>query len=218
MLVIASGRTVALMENEGDVQRDWVERLLAHFRIPQSELAKRAGLAPSTLSKFLARVRPGHTLDTRTIAALGKATGYVFPDAPDASAPREFAEGDAEPFRSEGAEDDAVAAARALCRGRNGRDPWIMRSRALTEIGVLPGDILVVDLNETPREGDIVCAQSYRPSGAAETVFRLFRPPFFLVGAGPGARLPLLADNRNAQIRGVVIGTFRPRGIAAAVA
>jgi len=93
-----------------------------------------------------------------------------------------------------------------------------MRSMALAELGILPGDILVVDRNETARTGDVVCAQVYGPKNTAETVFRLYREPMFLVGAGPGARLPIIADGRGAQIRGVVIGLFRQRGVTAAVA
>jgi hypothetical protein len=218
MTVTALERSFALVASEAERQREWVGKLLAHLRTNANQLALQAKISPSTLSKFLAGSRADHLLNSHTIAKLGRAAGYAFPDAPELGAPRSLAESDALPYRpDDSVQDDAfVASLSVLCRGHNGRDPWIMSSSALAEIGILPGDIMVVDLNETAREGDIVCVQSYS-GGSVATVFRVYRHPF-LIGAGPGARLPLLSDGRSAQIRGVVIGTYRRRGVPESVA
>jgi hypothetical protein len=217
MTVTALERSFALVASEAERQREWVGKLLAHLRTNANQLALQAKISPSTLSKFLAGSRADHLLNSHTIAKLGRAAGFAFPEAPEPGTPRSLAESDAFPYRPDDSlQDDAFVAAKALCRGHNGRDPWIMSSQALAEIGVLPGDIMVVDLNETAREGDVVCVQSYS-GGAVATVFRVYRHPF-LIGAGPGARLPLLSDARSAQVRGVVIGTFRRRGVPDSVA
>jgi hypothetical protein len=219
MTVTALASIVQLAMSKSDEQRAWISKLIDHFRVNVTQLATQSGVVPSTISKFMAGVRPGHTLSTATIDRIERKFGVRYPNDPKAVAPGGLAEPEAVEFDVRMASPDiAVTAARALCAGHNSRVPWQIRAPVLQDIGVMPGDILVVDLNEAPKEGDIVCAQSYRKDGSVETVFRIFRQPFFLVGAGPGARLPLVADDRSAQVRGVVIGSFRPRGIAAAVA
>ncbi len=222
MTVMALGGSFGFMpqaEAKGAEQREWVNKLLAFYRLNQTQLATKAGVDPSTLSKFMAASRPGHQLSTAIVGRIENAFRLRYPDDPEGAPPIGLAEPDAVSFDFKRGDADAAGrAAKAMCEGHNGRDPWEIQSEVLREVGVLPGDIVVVDLNETPHDGDIVCAQSYGSGGRAETVFRIFRQPFFLVGAGPGARVPLVADNRAAQIRGVVVGTFRRRGVSAAVA
>lgn len=219
MTVTAFPLSVPATMTKAEEQRAWIGKLLDHFRLNQTQLSAQAKIDPSTLSKFMAGARSGHVLSTATIDRIERKFGVRFPDDPRGVAPNGLAEPEAELYDVRTPPTDAAAiAARALCAGYNSRVPWVLRSRVLEEVGLLPGDLLVVDLNEQPADGDVVCAQAYDRNGRAETVFRIFKQPVFLVGAGPGARLPLMADNRAAQIRGVVIGSFRPRGISGAVA
>jgi hypothetical protein len=95
---------------------------------------------------------------------------------------------------------------------------WQVNTRALELAGVLPGDVILVDSNiapRTPREGeerDIVVAQILT-AGSAETVIRIYDPPYLITEtADPAARRkPLLVDNDRVSIWGVQIKLFRER-------
>lgn len=77
----------------------------------------------------------------------------------------------------------------------------------------MPGDVVVVDLAATPTRGDVVCAQVYRwHEGKAETVFRIFEPPYLVAAsAAPALRMPLVVDNDRVMIKGVVTHSLRAR-------
>jgi hypothetical protein len=87
------------------------------------------------------------------------------------------------------------------------RGRWVIRSRALDLMGFVPGDIAEFDLaNLKPRLGQIVVAQVYQPDGTAETVHRIFRPPYLMTwSTDPGV------DLRPVEIREgsvAIMGTF----------
>ena len=193
-------------------QRLWLEDLLQRLGITATELARRAGLNPSTLTRFLnEESERNHTLTFRTIRKIEQAV------AATGNAPRRinvtgFAESDGAEYIAEQA--DAVAAAvNAMKAGRNSRVPWAVATADLAGISLAQGDVVVIDMNEEARPGDIVCAQVYdRPAGGARTVFRLYEPPYLITGStDPGARRPIVVDNVNAVIRGVMIGRITPR-------
>ena len=96
---------------------------------------------------------------------------------------------------------------------RNGVDPWVLRSNALLSIGYLPGDVMLVDLNERPRAHDVVCAQVYDwVRSRAQTVFRLYEPPYLLASTTDQAVLrPLVVDDNVVVVKGVVTASIRPR-------
>ena len=52
-----------------------LRRLMMETGLRPTELARRAGLSPSTLTKFLAASGPGHVLSTRTLSRIARATG-----------------------------------------------------------------------------------------------------------------------------------------------
>lgn len=179
-----------------------------------AELARRTGKNPSTFSKFLNDPDNKALLEASTITLIEDAAGIKAYEHAISGKPRGLAETessryDAEPFTPADVAVDAIKA------GRNGVDPWVLRSRCLETAGYLPGDILLVDLNGRPDPGDVVCAQVYDRSGKAETVFRLFEDPF-LVAATFDASLfkPLLIDNDRVMVRGIVIASLRQRKAA----
>lgn len=193
-------------------QRNYLQNVMRRTGWTQSELALRAGLDPSTLSRFLTGDREGHALRGSTIRKIESVSGIGFGLAPPATPLEGFAETEAEPILIEASSPlDAVVA--ALTRGRSNVDPWTLKSRALEGAGYRPGDILLVALDETPLAGDVVCAQLYDwNSGRAETVFRIFQPPY-LVAASPDPALmrPHVVDDAAVQVKGVVINTIRNR-------
>jgi SOS-response transcriptional repressor LexA len=91
----------------------------------------------------------------------------------------------------------------------------VLRSRCLEVAGYVPGDVLMVDMNAKPEQGDVVCAQVYDRLGRAETVFRIFEDPFLVASSLDGTFFkPLLIDNERVVVRGVVVASFRDRRAA----
>lgn len=91
-------------------------------------------------------------------------------------------------------------------------DLWVMHSRALDLAGILPGDMMVVDIGDAhARKGDIVCAQVHsRTSDEAETLFRIYEKPY-LVALSSERRYakPLQVDDNDVTIMGRVLASFR---------
>lgn len=202
-----------------DDHRAFIVRIMGLTGWTQTELAQRAGLDPSTLSRFLSGSRSGHALRGSTIRKLEAISGLSFGPKHDATAKDSgatgFAEPEAVPLSMTEANPLRQAIA-ALSRGKNNVDPWTLKSRALEGAGYRPGDILLVALGETPIQGDLVCAQIYDwTKGRAETVFRLFQPPY-LVAATTDTTLmrPFVVDDGAVSIKGVVLHTLRERTIA----
>ncbi len=192
-------------------QRAWLKRTLGHSGLSGTALAKRTGLAQTTLTRFLSDPDHGSALSARTVAAIESATGLLFHDGD--AAKTSVAEPEAAPYRVEGGE-EAIGEVIARLSGKAvGVDPWRLKSRALEAAGYLVGDILIVDLNASPRPGDVVCAQVYRAGlEGAETVFRLYEPPLLLSKSFDPSIAPTLRHGSDdVMVRGVVILTLRRR-------
>ncbi|MGX9389787.1 helix-turn-helix domain-containing protein [Nitrobacteraceae bacterium UC4446_H13] len=189
-------------------QLTWLVNLGIARRMTATELARGADLDPSTLTRF--KKDPSRLLSTLTLQQLS--TRWEFPLTPDLGGLIEagLAE-EATPYKSPSSTSQMVAALNALRFGRNNCDPWTVNSRALEAIGVMPGDIVLVDLSAEPRDGDAVLAQVYDfDRMKAKTVWRRFRQSGdlrLLVSASfePEAEPPLLVNGRDVAIKGVVL-------------
>lgn len=215
MAVGTSVRYAGQMEPTRDEIVAWLNRALEQTGDTPSGLARRAGLATTTLTRFLND--PGSPmLSLRSIAKIAHVAGVPpIGLAAESSAVGELREPEAVQYRSNEPQSTVASALQALTRGRPSASPWVLKSRALDAIGYLPNDILIVDLNLPAAAGDIVCAQAYNwANGQAETMFRLFEAPY-LVGAtadpavNATARRPLLVDNDRVIIKGVVVSLLR---------
>lgn len=201
-----------------DVKQDqlnWVTAVKAYLGVTSNnQLAVLAGVNPGLIQKPFSKNYKGK-FGMDTLQKIADAAGLRVMEYPNR--PAALAEAEAVPFVYADS-GDAIAqnvdrAVRELTRGRNGRDPWVIKGYALELSGYLPGDIVVVDLNMQPKPQDIVCALLYDwPGGKAETVFRLYDPPFLLTNSLRfGAQKPLLVDDSSVVVRGVVDGMFRRR-------
>ncbi len=195
-----------------DEQRAYLASVMERTGWNQTELAQRAGLDPSTLSRFLNGGREGHALRQGTIRKIELASGLAVSGGVAAPTAQGFAESEASPFEVP-AESPLRAIIAALGQGRMNIDPWTLQSRALEGAGYRPGDILLVALDETPAAGDVVCAQIYDwTKGRAETVFRIFQPPYLIAATGdPQLMRPHLVDDGAVTIKGVVLHSLRGR-------
>lgn len=196
-------------------QIEWVEAVMAYLGATSAnQLAKLAGVNPANIQRPLSENYKGKFgIDTLTkIGAAANLRPMEFPARQNG-----FKEEEATPFvydqRADAIESNVDRAVRELCRGRNGRDPWVMQSNALELSGILPGDILIVDLNLQPRPKDIVCAQIYQWNQMrAQTLFRVYEPPYLMTNSLRfGVQKPVPVDGDHVIIRGVVDGIFRRR-------
>lgn len=206
------------MEPSREDIRQWLLSALDKTGESASGLAKRAGLATTTLTRFL-NEEGSPMLTLRSIAKVAHAAG-IFPIGVPAPTPvqqpRGLADGEATPYTDvdNAALDSAIE---AITQGRTAADPWQLLSSSLEGAGYMRGDIVIVDLNEKPVAGDLVCAQVYQwDRGKAETVFRFFEPPYLvaapgLAGSIRALRKPLLVDSDQIIIKGVVIASLRAR-------
>ncbi len=207
------------MDTAETEQRAWLEGILEETGLTATELARRADLNPSTLTRFLSgKDNAGHTLTWRTIRKIENAIGRVKKTANMRNTG--LAEGDATPYDADLATGYITNAVKAMIGSRNACNAWTIKTNDLLTIGLLPDDIVVVDLNESPRSGDIVCAQIYDSlRGNATTVFRLWEPPYLITGStAKSNRRPVIVDDTHASLLGVVIGRISPRFVNSSAA
>lgn len=123
------------------------------------------------------------------------------------SSPFELAE-DAVPF--EGYKDgfDIEAVARALYPMHQNIFIYQCRSRVLDLSGIVPGDLLVADLNKDARENDFVIAQVYDwKKDTAETILRKFHPPYLVAHSSDAAfSKPISIEDDSIMIKAVIAG------------
>jgi transcriptional regulator with XRE-family HTH domain len=192
-------------------QHAFIDLVLAKTGWSQTDLAHRAGLDPSTLSRFLNKGRDGHALRPSSIQRVSNAAGIPYGDLMPRQ-PEGLNESEADPYVYETPNSQA-AAIRALCVNRENVDAWTLNSRAIEGAGYKPGDILLVGLGETPLAGDVVCAQVYDwAKGRAETIFRIYQPPALVASTSDASLLrPYLISDTSVAIKGIVLHVLRSR-------
>lgn len=194
-------------------QLAYVRTVLERTGETEYSLAKRAGLDHTTLLGFSRQEEPKRTLRRRTIEQLQAATGIPFGDGDEPKISMDV--GPTDPV-SISVDNEAPALRQAilsLCQGRRNAHPWLLRGDDLADFGYLSGDVVVVDLDEAPRDGDVVCAQVHDfQLLRARTVFRFYDGGYLLSGSvAPGLRLPVPITDRQVTIMGVVVAMLRPR-------
>lgn len=191
------------LDEQNAAIRAWIEDLKTRFRMDIPAIARRANVSASTIYRWFDDEHP-FTPSLTSVRKIAQAFGVPMPG--DEDAPRGFAEGEAS--RLTAAQEPAE-----LKAGEN-QGVWLIGSRSLELAGIIPGDMVLVDMGETPRSGDVVCAQVYNlDRGTAETKFRHYEPPFLMTRTmDPAAsERPLFVDNERVWVAGVVIRTLRVR-------
>lgn len=196
--------------------KEWLRAVAQHMNQSLSELALNSGLAASTLTRFMNDRSGKLTVTDRTLDAVARYTGVPKNVLPGQRSLPGFGESEVVPFEAGSAEPPPqwVHTAVAAHKGnRNGVDAWVMKGWALDLLGILPGDIIMIDQNRRPKAGDIVCAQLRDlATGRAETVMRRYEPPFLLsYSAKTGPSRPEQVDDDRVIIIGVEVGVIRPR-------
>jgi AcrR family transcriptional regulator len=210
---------MALMEQAAPMRapqrdtKDWIMHVAAHLGLTPSDLARRAGMSPSTLTRYLSDTSGTIGISQKSLDKIGdyaRIRPHQFTTTPFGA----FQEAEAQPYDHGTAEagwlHDQV---QLMCAAVQSRVPWTLRTDALNLAGYLKGDTLIVDLALPPRDGDIVCAQVYDwQRETADTIFRLYRKPWLMTHSSVIAPIkPLMVDDDVVAIRGVVEACLRPR-------
>jgi hypothetical protein len=219
--VVAPVRTRTKFEIRQE-QLDWLRKVLAHTKENPSQLATNSGLADNALTRFLKEDYEG-TLSSLTIRLISDYAKVPGPGAPNAPGQRGFEE-EATTYDHKAKSADPIMAhvIATMIEKRQHATAKRLQTRALEDVGYLPGDILIIDPDETPLSGDVVCAQIYDlERGGAGTVYRVFKTAGRIELLMPGADEPESAearqiDNNVVRIWGVVTESFRPRARRAA--
>jgi hypothetical protein len=196
--------------------REWLLAVKKQTGWTWTQIAKASGVSQSTLVKAIDTNRP-FVLSTKTIAKISAATGIAPPERlagmPVSRAPG-LAETEAVPYDAAGALPELKSLVDGYIRGRPNLVAWELKTRALELAGYLPGDIVVIDMNERAQRKDIVCAQVYNyDRGTAATIWRRYEQPY-LVAASADPELARPERDDSAKIMGVVLMSFRPRRAA----
>ncbi|MBS1180416.1 MAG: helix-turn-helix protein [Proteobacteria bacterium] len=201
-------------------QLAYVRAVLARTGETEYSLAKKASLDHTTLLGFSTQEEPRRRLRRRTIDLIQKATGIPFEGGAEPEISVDV--GPTDPV-SISVDNEAPALKHAilsLCQNRKNAHPWLLRGGELADFGYFAGDIVVVDLDEAPRDGDVVCAQVHDfQMLRARTVFRFYDGGYLLTGSvAPELRLPIPITDRQVAIMGVVVAMLRPRQASARLA
>jgi len=211
--VIIPGSSMHRIMRPQDHTRAWLRHVIEELNgISIRRLAQGSKVDPSTLSRFLNNEEVEHDLSRKTIEGIERFSRIPYGAQADGLSVGAFSDSEGTPYEiGRKTNDDTVDSnIRYALQNRPGVDPWTLKTRALELYGYLPGDVLLVDLNAEPEDGDIVVAQNY--DLRTETVFRLYQKPYLLAGANDRiVRPPLVEDGRRVVIKGVVIAQYRQR-------
>lgn len=194
-------------------QRAWLGEVLQTTRLKPSQLGLQAGVSDTTLTRLLNNPDYTGTLSQITIDRIKET--FKVPGPEEYANPRRavFGFSEAERLDVKRVQSELGRIVAAILHGRPHVDPWRLRTSALELAGYMPGDVVFVDAGVQPRAHDAVCAQvTDFNRGPAETIWRVFDPPFLIAAAQERtAYKPLLIDNERVQVRGVVVDSYRPK-------
>lgn len=184
----------------------WLQDILAKEGIKPPTFAKRmnGAVSASTLYRIL-DPEDAFVPQESTIERIEERTGYRM---------RSGGELARVGFSEEGSERLEGETAGEIAPTSPSQSTWRLGGRAVELAGYLPGDLLLVDQSVAPRAGDLVCAQIYDVQrGSAETVFRLFEPPYLTTRTlDPASHAkPQLIDGERCVVLGTVIRMLRRR-------
>jgi hypothetical protein len=199
-----------MQSNLSRITREWLAEVVEKSGVKPTPLATAIGVSPSTLTRPLKNEDWSGSLSTSIIARIVNYTGIPAPKelVPQPVQEPGFREDELKPWN--GPTDHPIRK-----MGDNVTDVWRVETDAVNLEGIVPGDLVLVNGHETPRSGDVVVAQIYDDdTGNAETVLRVYEPPFLMQhSTGAAQAKPLLVDGERVAIRGVVttsLGGRRP--------
>lgn len=198
-------------ESQMQTFRDWVSQLMAQHGVATvSQFARRAGLAESTLTRFMNAEGPGNLMREGTIAKIENAFNARRPATRLPQGERQTPE-----------RQDASARASNLTSLMQSlrqhetpeHETFILSDRALDLAGYLPGDLIIVDTSQRPEIGDVVALRFRSGAARSSTVtLRIYDTPFLTAHSTDDTmRRPLMIEPERIEIIGIVTAAMRER-------
>jgi hypothetical protein len=178
-----------------------IREIMARYLVEIGDIGERAKLNPSTIYRWL---DPTKT-NVPSATSLRKIKAAFDLDGPRSSgriggfAERELAKYEGPPLESELKYEDA------------NQTRFVLQSRALDMLGLMQGDIVLVDLKAKPKSGDIAYVQIYSRDGSAETKLRLLRGDFLYTRSLDPTifETPIYHDGDRVVLKGKLIRSLR---------
>lgn len=199
-------------ETQVELYRGWIHSLMMQHRITASELARRANLSESTLTRLMNPQGPAFLPREATIAKIEKTFSVRRPvmqngNEEDGSAPGQKAGKDPRSIAAgllEGLQELDISSPDAI-------NAYTVEDRALDLAGYLPGDIVLVDTARHPEAGDIVALRFRGPASDLNRItLRIFDHPFLSAHSTDAAlRRPVLDDREKFELVGIVTTALR---------
>lgn len=192
--------------------KEWLRAIARHMNLSPSQLALNSGMAASTLTRYLNDQSNSVGITQGSIEKVAHYSGFRPLQLPGGSRPG-MAEPDTIPFRQDNTEwpNWIEAAVQAALSGKNGIEPWVMKGAALDGIGVMPGDIVIIDRSARAKSGDVVLVEVKDfNANTSDNLLRLYQTPFVTTHSmrlGPGR--PEHVDDARVIVAGVSVGTIR---------
>lgn len=188
----------------------WLLDVLAQTGKRPSQLAIEAGLSDTAVTRILNQPSYRGTLSPTTIRSICELTGLAGPGGfPPARKVNHGPSEDAiEYLVPAPSQSDPVRSAIAT---RPNATAWTMASELLMLQGVRPGDLLIMDADVMPRDGDVVLAEFW--GGQKPTMLvRLYQQPNLVAASyDASAAKPLLIDGVTVRVAGVMTDLIRRR-------
>lgn len=216
MQLLASSPTIVRGMSQQHDTKAWIRAVAQHMNLSLSDLALNAGLAASTVTRYINDKSGKLSVTQRTLEAISLYSGIPKNVMPGQRRLPGFGESEAVPYdptQDERLPEWVLSAIAAHKGNRNGVEAWLMKGWALDLLGILPGDVLIIDQNRRPKAGDIVLAQlTDLVTQRTETVMRRYEPPFITTHSSKlGPMRPEQVDDDRVVVMGVEVGVIRPR-------
>lgn len=200
-----------MFTDTAEARIEYVRGVMRRLSLSDYALAKLCDLSHTTLlgiDEEPSKKRPTR----RTVDRIAEKTGIPY-GVPGAAPQADLAPDEPAIIVVEHEPATIRTAVMSLVGARKNAHPWLLRADDIAAFGYRAGDILVVDLDEAPRDGDVVCAQVRDfDRMRARTVFRVYDGGYLLSGSSaPVTRLPLPVVAPSVTVMGVSVGMVRVR-------
>ena len=175
---------------------DWINVVLKSQNWDLQDWAAAADVDHTTLWRFTTGA--SKKLRKTTIAKLAKAAGSKPPDM--------SVETDDDVIAAVSTPADIGAHFTALSRGET---LFEVSSDALRPFDLAPGDLLIFDAAETPKNGDLVLVAYHDRQGGLDKIIREYWRPYLIAPAGELERRILMEDGDTVKVTAVLTKQLR---------
>lgn len=127
-----------------------------------------------------------------------------------------FSDGEVTPYRATSRQSEAQLL--TICRSLapSAAHASVMRAaQDLASFSILAGDFLVVDLQPTPKQGDLAICQLYDEQlGHAVSIVRQYLPPFYVTRDGSSENAIVPETDPNLRVAATLVASFRAPELA----